>query len=171
MITKKVVLQTIFCGLIMLCTNITVCMYNSHWMTANWHKEPKHMATMNRIFYIICTRFCFKALLELYVKPWPYTSLACEATTHHCAPNWRNGLLRMRRMGIYAAALHLWWSLFLKVLLASVVIQQRVLQKMMEEMKAGSCQCPGATFLCTEKTCGGNLWKRKIPRSATVTPS
>ena len=56
----------------------------------------------------------------------------------------------------------------LSMLLASVVIQRRVLEKMMEEMKAGSCQRPGATFLCTEKTCEGNLWKRKIPRSATV---
>ena len=63
------------------------------------------------------------------------------------------------------------WSLFLKVLLASVVIQRRGIQKMREEMKARSCQCPGATFLCKGKTCGINLWKRKIPRSATVIPS
>ena len=42
---------------------------------------------------------------------------------------------------------------------------------MKEETKARSCQCPGATFLCKGKTCGINLWKRKIPRSATVIPS
>ena len=60
-------------------------MYHSHWMIANWPQRTRtHGGTRNTFQH---TRFCFKGLLELYIKPSSiiYTSLACKAMTH-CRP-------------------------------------------------------------------------------------